>query len=45
VAFLGVTNALGRANVFRYEYSPDFTERTPVPTWGRSLYFGITVQK
>ncbi len=44
VQFLGLTNVLGRRNVFDYAYSQDFSERRPARSaWGRTFYFGISL--
>ncbi len=44
IAFLAVSNVLGRNNIFDYRYSDDYTRRSevlsPLP---RSFYFGFTV--
>jgi len=46
VLFVGVTNALGRRNIFGYTYSPDFTTRRPQrSSFGRSVYFGVSFQR
>jgi hypothetical protein len=41
--FASVDNALGRANVFEYAYSADYTTRRPVVTaHPRSVYVGCS---
>lgn len=46
VQFLGLTNLLDRKNAFDYTYSPDFSERRPSRSaWGRTFYFGISLQR
>jgi vitamin B12 transporter len=43
VTYVSVNNALNRANVYAYEYSPDYAARRPTPSlFNRSLYFGCT---
>lgn len=43
VFYLAVSNVLNRANVLGYEYSEDYSERTPRKTnYQRFIYFGVT---
>jgi vitamin B12 transporter len=43
VAYVSINNALNRANVYAYEYTPDYAVRRPTPSlFNRSLYFGCT---
>jgi hypothetical protein len=44
VLFAAVNNILDRKNINAYQYSPDYSERTPVRSqFNRSVYFGATV--
>ena len=44
IVFIGVTNVLGRHNVFRYAYSSDYSERRPVTSaLPRAVYIGMSV--
>jgi hypothetical protein len=44
ILFAGLSNALGRTNVFQYTYSADFSRREPVRSAApRSFYFGFTL--
>ena len=46
VWFVGITNVLGRRNVFGYSYSPDFRTRSPRrSSFGRTVYFGVSFQR
>ncbi len=41
--YLAVSNVLNRSNVLSYEYSADYSERTPRTTnYRRFIYFGVT---
>ena len=43
VFYLAVSNVLNRANVLSYEYSADYSTRTPRKTnYQRFIYFGVT---
>ena len=43
VTYVALNNALNRANLYAYEYSPDYTVRRPTPSlFNRSLYFGCS---
>jgi hypothetical protein len=44
ILFAGLSNALGRANVFQYTYSADFSRRQPVRNAApRTFYLGFTL--
>jgi len=44
VLYLGVSNLLGRENIFGYRYSPDYSQREPVKSsFRRSVYFGMSL--
>jgi len=43
VTYVSINNALNRANVYAYEYSPDYAMRRDTPSlFNRSLYFGCS---
>jgi len=43
VFYLGISNMLGRINIFDYRYSPDYQRRDAVESsFGRSVYFGVS---
>ena len=43
VFYLGLSNVLGRINIFDYRYSPDYQRRDAVESsFGRSVYFGVS---
>lgn len=44
VVYVSVNNVLNRGNVYTYEYSSDFSTRTPTPSlFRRGFYFGFTL--
>jgi hypothetical protein len=44
VFYASISNALNRANVMDYSYSPDYSERTPVESnYRRFIYTGATI--
>ena len=44
VYYLGISNVFDRQNVYGYNYSPDYSERTEIKsTFGRNIYFGVQV--
>lgn len=46
IAFVSLTNALGRANVHEYLYSVDFSKGAAVPSvFSRSVYFGASLTR
>ena len=43
IFYLGISNLLGRINIFDYRYSADWERRDPVESsFGRSVYFGVS---